>query len=82
MKAEQKQYVVQLKKSGTAVADKSSSARPPLEGAATEKKRKKKMNGLIKTSLLGNIGSFGALVVAFGSLSAVLYVMVAGAGLV
>jgi hypothetical protein len=40
------------------------------------------MNGLIKTSMLGNIGSFGALAVAFCSLSAVLYVMVAGAGLI
>lgn len=40
------------------------------------------MNGLIKTSKLGNIGSFGALAVAFCSLSAVLYVMTVGAGLV
>jgi hypothetical protein len=39
------------------------------------------MNGLIKTPKLGNVGSFGALAVAFCSLSAVIYVMLAGSGL-
>jgi hypothetical protein len=38
------------------------------------------MNGLINTSKLGGVGSFGALAVAFSSLAAVVYVMFAGAG--
>jgi len=46
------------------------------------KKRRPKMNGLINTPKLGNIGSFGALAVAFSSLAAVVYVMFAGAGFV
>ncbi len=41
----------------------------------------KKMNGLIKTPWLGNVGSIGALAIAFCSLSVVIYVMLSGAGL-
>jgi hypothetical protein len=36
------------------------------------------MNGLIKSSMLGDIGSFGALAVAFVSVSAAFYVIIAG----
>ncbi len=39
------------------------------------------MNGLIQTSKLGAFGSFGALAVAFASLTGVLYVMFAGSGI-
>lgn len=46
-----------------------------------KKKRSKKMNGLIKTPGLGNIGTIGSLAIAFCSLSAVVYVMLAGAGM-
>ncbi len=38
------------------------------------------MNAHINTSKLGNFGSFGALAVAFASLSAVVYVMLSGIG--
>jgi len=39
------------------------------------------MNGLINSSKLGGIGTFGALAIAFYSLSAVLYIMLTGSAL-
>jgi hypothetical protein len=39
------------------------------------------MNGLINSSKLGDIGSFGALAIAFYSVSAVLYIMLTGSNL-
>lgn len=42
----------------------------------------KKMNGLIKTPGLGNVGTLGSLAIAFCSLSAVLYVMLSGVSFV
>jgi hypothetical protein len=39
------------------------------------------MNGLINSSKLGDIGAFGALAIAFYSVSAVLYIMLTGSNL-
>jgi hypothetical protein len=38
----------------------------------------KKMNGLIQTPNLGDIGSFGSLAVAFAGVAAVLYMLFTG----
>lgn len=62
-----------------AVANKSSTARPQRKAQPKTRNGDKKMNGLINSSKLSGIGTFGALAVAFYSVSVVLY-MLTGSG--
>ena len=52
---------------------------PPRGAADQNKKRNKKMNGLIKQTKLDGLTSFGSLAIALFSVASVLYVMAAGA---
>jgi hypothetical protein len=72
---------MKLKKSGTAVANNPASpVRLHRERSRQNKKRSKKMNGLIKTSPTGDVASVGLLAVAF--VSAVFALVMLSAGVI
>ena len=59
---------------------KSATARPTEDGADKNKKRSKKMNGLIKQTKLDGVNVLGSLAIALSGVFAVLYMMANGVG--